>query len=247
MRRPFTVLVLATLACTGLACASRTVVESPLVSTTSATTSTASRSAESSVAMNAAVTVRAHGCAPRDERGAGSMVEGGYVLTAAHVVAGASSISVRPANSTTDPIAAQLMAIDPVNDLALLRVPGVSLTSLAPSTARTNDRGVAVVFRNDAPVAVSFAITQPVIVNILDIYQLTKIQRPGYLVDIRIAAGDSGAVLVGPDNRALGVLYAQSRAADNRAFATNMSGLTALVKSAKTVDQAAGINTGRCP
>jgi S1-C subfamily serine protease len=200
-----------------------------------------------STALASAVAIKALGCERQPVRGAGSMIIGGYVLTAAHVVSGAQSILVRPAlPDASDALNAYLMAIDPVNDLALLSVPGLSLAPLRTSAAKAGDTGTAVLMRDDLAEANHLSIEKPVVVRILDIHQQNKISRPGYVVTIDIAAGDSGAVMVGADNAAVGVLYAKSREADNRAFATDMSSVGALLKSTEGVDPTRGIATGVC-
>ena len=175
------------------------------------------------------------------------MIDDGLILTVAHVVAGAESISVRPAGSSDDSsYPAHVVAIDPVNDLALLATPTLSLPPLSAGTAVAGDDGVAVVFRDAQPVAQTFEIAKPVVVRILDIYHVDKISRPGYQLTTEVAAGDSGAVLVGPRGDAVGVLYAKSREADDRAWASDLTGLDALIDGATGVDPASGIDVGEC-
>jgi S1-C subfamily serine protease len=198
-------------------------------------------------ALASAVDIRAAGCRPEEVRGAGAMIEGGYVLTAAHVVAGADSIAVRPARPPdSSPLPGRVVALDPVNDLALLGVPGLDLAPLALGTATSGTDGVAVVFRDGEPVAVRLQITRPVIIRILDIYHGRKVSRPGYEVAAQISAGDSGAVAVTSAGTAVGVLYAKSREADDRAWATDTSAVAPLLEAAESVDPGRGIDTGKC-
>ncbi len=198
-------------------------------------------------AVASAVDIRATGCASEPTRGAGAVIEGGFVLTAAHVVAGAHTITVRPASpNVADPITAHIVAIDPNNDLALLSTPGHALQELPLGSASGNDRGVAIVFRNRAGVAQPFAITRPVRVRILDIYHVNTVTRSGYQVAVTIEPGDSGAVLVGPTGTAVGVLYAKSQGTENRAWASSTSAVPRLIAGARSVDPAVGIDPGPC-
>jgi S1-C subfamily serine protease len=62
--------------------------------------------------------------------GSGWVASPGVVVTAAHVVAGEKSTYVVPVNSTRR-LAAQAIAFDPKNDVAVLRVPGLTARPLA--------------------------------------------------------------------------------------------------------------------
>ncbi|CAB4887481.1 unannotated protein [freshwater metagenome] len=199
------------------------------------------------IALASAVEIHASGCHTEPIRGGGSGIIGGYVLTAAHVVAGATSITVRSAafGSTTG-VAAHLVAVDPANDLALLAAPGLLLAGLPLGKASAGDLGVAVIVRDHAGIAAPFTISRPVSVRILDIYQHDTVTRSGYQVAIEIEPGDSGAVLVGPRGDAVGVLYARSQAAENRAWATSTSAVPGLLQRAAGVDTATGIDPGPC-
>ena len=203
-------------------------------------------------ALAAAVDIRATGCRPAEVRGAGALIDGDHILTAAHVVAGADSITVRSASPDATAVTARVVAIDPLRDLALLDVERGELTELRPlhvaagAVGAGGDTGSVVLFRDGAAVGVPYSIGRRVVVNILDIHHEHEVSRPGYEVDIAIAAGDSGAVMVAANRRAIGVLYAKSRAVDTRAFASDTGAVDALVAAASAVDPAVGIDTGEC-
>jgi S1-C subfamily serine protease len=198
-------------------------------------------------ALTSAVDIRAIGCQGQAVRGAGAVIEGGFVLTAAHVVAGARSTTVRPATPDTAATAtAHLVAIDPANDLALLATTDRSTPSLALGRAAAGDVGIVIVFRQLTALAQPFIITRPVNVRIFDIYHHRTVHRDGYQVAIEIEPGDSGGVLIGPKGTAVGVLYAKSQDADDRAWATSTSPVSALLKLAKLVDPNVGIDSGAC-
>ena len=200
------------------------------------------------IALSSAVAIRATGCAPGSIRGAGAVIEGGFVLTAAHVVAGASSITVQPANNPPgdQPRLAHLVALDPNNDLALLAIAGSALPELPVAVGAATGAGVAIVFRESKAVVHPFVITRPVQVRILDIYGQRTVTRESYQVATGISRGDSGAVLIGPEGTAAGVLYARSDESDDRAWATTMAPVPRLIDQARLVDPTIGINIGAC-
>lgn len=210
------------------------------------------RSRVAEIALASAVDLRITGCRVETGRGAGSMIRGAsgraYILTAAHVVAGSDSITVRPVRGGEEgeAVKAVLLAIDPVNDMALLgadlELPALPLTDVA-----TGDDGVAVLFRQQVATPQPFSVVNPVVVNMLDIYGENEVSRMGYRVAIEIDPGDSGALLVGPDGGAAGVLYAKVRGGDGHAFATNTSAVPALIDAAAEADPLTGIDTGACP
>ena len=200
------------------------------------------------IALSSAVAIRATGCAPGSIRGAGAVIEGGFVLTAAHVVAGASSITVQPANSPpgSEPRTARLVALDPKSDLALLAIAGSALPGLTVAGGAASGAGVAIVFRESKAVVHPFVIKRPVQVRILDIYGQRTVTRESYQVATEISRGDSGAVLIGPEGTAVGVLYARSDESDDRAWATTMATVPRLIDQARLVDPETGIDTGAC-
>lgn len=198
-------------------------------------------------AIASAVDIRAIGCKVEAVRGAGAVIDGGFVLTAAHVVAGAKSISIRPATPNgARSITVHVAAIDAAADLALLSGPGERLPSLSLGRASARDRGVAIVFRDSVAIALPFTITRPVTVRIFDIYHAKTISRDGYQVEIEIEPGDSGAILVGPKATADGVLYAKSQDTENRAWATSTSVMASLIDRAKQANPDVGIDPGPC-
>lgn len=198
-------------------------------------------------AIASAVDIRAIGCQTAPTRGAGAVVEGGFVLTAAHVVAGADSITVRAASpQDADAIIAHVVALDPNNDLALLATPDHDLQQLPLARGAANTVGVAIVFRDNSALAEPFVITRPVRMRIFDIYHHDTVSRSGYQVAISIEPGDSGAVLVGPTGAAVGVLYAKSRGTANRAWASSTVAVPVLISRARSIDPTEGIDAGPC-
>ncbi|MEO7398969.1 MAG: serine protease, partial [Ilumatobacteraceae bacterium] len=202
-------------------------------------------------ALASAVDLRMTGCRSELVRGAGAVIDRrgttDYILTAAHVVAGATSITVRRAGTNGDErTPGVLLAIDPFNDVALVAVDGLRLPALtlALEDLAVGEQGVAVIVHDELAVVQPYTVVNPAIVNIRDIYDGPTVARAGYRLAIEIAPGDSGAVLIDSDGRAAGVLYAKTRGAKHQAFATNTSAIAALLEAAQQVDVAAGIDPG---
>lgn len=169
-----------------------------------------------------------------------------FILTAAHVVAGAEAILARTSNPDEHAVATVLLALDPVNDLALL---GTELALPAAELGNLDDgqRGIAIVFRGGTATPLPFRVVNRAVVNIDDIYGENTISRSGYRVEIELQPGDSGAVMVDADGSAAGVLYSKSRTVAGNAFATDTSTLGDLMRDAAIADPIRGIDSGECP
>ena len=81
--------------------------------------STVAWTLDKAAAVAAAIDVRANGCGPRIGFGSGTVINGGDIVTAAHVVAGSTSVEVIDGNGARAP--AKVVLFDPDLDLAVLR------------------------------------------------------------------------------------------------------------------------------
>lgn len=161
----------------------------------------------------AVVAVRAVGCGAIPADGVGTIVATGRVLTAAHTVAGAESITV-------DGAPAELVELDPVDDLAVLRI-GDRVTAPLPIGAATPGRGTsagAYVTRAGQVRRIDVTIVRPVVIATTDIYGEAPTERPGFELAGPIVPGDSGAP-VAVDGYLVGVVWARSNVAPGRAYA----------------------------
>jgi putative serine protease PepD len=148
--------------------------------------------------------------------------EDGEVLTNAHVVAGATAVRVRLPGET-EPIAADLVAADAGNDLALLRI---DRDELAPATfaptseVRLGDEVLAIGFALDLDGEPSVTLG---IVSALDRTIITELGALDGLVqtDAAISSGNSGGPLVDAQGRIVGINTAVARS-DPMTAATNV-------------------------
>lgn len=168
----------------------------------------------------------------------------GEIVTNAHVVEGATSIRVRLAGET-EPRPATLIATDPGNDLALIRVKGDGYQAAKiadPGSVRVGDEAVAIGFALDLDGAPSVTLG---IVSALD---RTIVSGDGALngliqTDAAISSGNSGGPLVNALGEVIGINTAVARsdatvAASNIGFAISMS--EALPTIASLRDHASG-------
>ena len=176
-----------------------------------------------SEATSAVVGLRVTGCRPHPELGSGALVhvpgvDEPLVLTAAHVVAGAEEITVTRGDTTH---AGTIVAFDPEMDLAYIAVDDAEGSPAWPvdsAAVAGGDTGVAHVVRADVPAAVPVTIERRVTIRTEDIYVEGETQRPGFELTADIDEGDSGGVVV-IDGSVVGVVWARSRRADDRAYA----------------------------
>lgn len=146
----------------------------------------------------------------------------GEVLTNAHVVADATEIRVRLAGET-EPRPATLLAADPGNDLALLRVAGdgfVPATFAEPDSVRIGDEVVAIGFALDLDGAPS--VTLGIVSALERTIQTDNGALDGLIqTDAAISSGNSGGPLVNALGEVVGINTAVARS-DSTTAASNI-------------------------
>jgi S1-C subfamily serine protease len=190
----------------------------------------------------AAVEIIADGCPGVNKFGTGMVIKSGRVLTAAHVVAGSTSIEVHIAGA---PVAGTLLQYDPVNDLAVIGIDPllgtpISIAEVAPGPQTV---GEVVLFRDHQPQLVTAEIVRPVVIKTKDIYDNTDVSRAGFEIAAEIQVGDSGSVIV-VNGRAIGALWARSRTADGRAWAIDLVSNRQSILA--NIDADVAVDSGQC-
>jgi putative serine protease PepD len=141
----------------------------------------------------------------------------GEIITNEHVIRGADEVRVRLAGDT-EPRAAEVLAADPPNDLALLRI---DATGLTPAVI-ADPGGVAV---GDPVVAIGFALgldggasVTTGVVSALERTLVTEYGALGGLVqtDAAISSGNSGGPLVNAAGQVVGINTAVATSGVNR-------------------------------
>jgi S1-C subfamily serine protease len=177
------------------------------------------------------VGVLAVGCGPAASAGSGVALEApGQVVTVAHTVAGATSITVVAADGTE--FDARVVAFDPDADLAVLAVGDLTAPPLAVGSVQLGDATL-VSWSTDSGVGVRpLEVTQRLAITIDDIYGSDSVERSGFEIAGDIVVGDSGGPVVSPDGDVIGIVYARSRSRASTAFATGADEITALLAGA---------------
>jgi S1-C subfamily serine protease len=179
-----------------------------------------------------------------ESTGSGFVVAPGYVVTNAHVIAGARTIRVNSATGTYD---AMPVVFDPELDVALLRVPDLLARAL-PLASDDPERGTPAAvlgYPNGGPlriVAAAVADTYPA--RGRDIYATEYVRRQ--IVEIRsdIERGNSGGPLMLPDGTVGGVVFAEARTDEEVGYA--LAARPVSDRIAPAVGRTEPVATGEC-
>jgi len=204
-----------------------------------------------SAATSAAVGLRVVGCRPHPEHGSGALVrlpgvDEPLVLTAAHVVAGAEDITVTRGDTAQ---MGTIVAFDPEMDLAYLAIEGVDGSpawTIDSAAVTSGDTGVAHVARDDVPVEVPVTFERRVTIRTEDIYVEGETRRPGFELTADIDEGDSGGAVV-VDGKVVGVVWARSRRASDRAYAIDPVRAGERLRAQLATGDLGDVDLTRCP
>ncbi|MDP1819995.1 MAG: MarP family serine protease [Acidimicrobiales bacterium] len=187
-------------------------------------------------------TVKVQGVACRRiQEGSGFVVGDELVVTNAHVVAGESDTVVQRSDGSE--IDAAVVAFDPRRDLALLRAPGLDRPSLERTDIETGGVGAVLGHPGGGPLrAAPFQVARAVRATGTDIYDAARTERQVLILAVGLQPGDSGAALIDPAGRVVGVAFAIAPDKDGVAYALDMSELEAVLDT----DLSAPADTGPC-
>lgn len=181
----------------------------------------------------------------RAATGSGWVVAPERVVTNAHVVAGASRVSLQ-IGGTGRAYRAEVVAFDPDLDLAILDVPGLSAPALdRDSSLATGESAVVAGFPRGGPYR-----TEPVRsageVNALgrDIHDQNPVTRQIYVLHGTVQPGNSGGPLLTAEGNVAGTVFAKSLADDETGFALTDAATDSLLDRAAGLDSP--VSTGSC-
>jgi S1-C subfamily serine protease len=187
-------------------------------------------------------TVKVEGVACRRiQEGSGFVVAPGLVATNAHVVAGEDETIVQRSDGSE--VSATVVAFDPRRDLAILSAPGIDRPALA--RADVDEGAIGAVFGHPGGGdlrAAPFSVGQAVEATGTDIYDEERTERQVLILASGLAPGDSGAALIDPQGRVVGVAFAIAPDKPGVAYALDIEELEAVLAGnlSQTVD------TGPC-
>ena len=188
------------------------------------------------------VKIEARGCGNAISNGSGFIVGDGLVMTNAHVIAGATEISVI---DTTGTYISVPVYFDPTVDIAILKTPKLSAKSLNISTKQFSRGQEAVVlgfpgggnFRAEPA-----GITNTIFARGLDIYGQTQVNRDVYEFIGNVVQGNSGGPLVLSDGTVIGMVFASSQ--NNQGYGYALTG-EEISRALKLINQS-GVSTQAC-
>jgi S1-C subfamily serine protease len=176
--------------------------------------------------------------------GTGVLVAREYLVTNAHVVAGASTVRASLGGDVLD---ATPVLFDPVLDVAVLHVPGLDgqLLRFASSDPERGARGVALGFAGGStmvilPAAVSGAYPA----TGRDIYGGSRITRSILELRAAIEPGDSGGPLILEDGTVGGLVFAESKTDETIGYA--LTPTVVATRIAPAIGRTGAVGTGEC-
>ncbi len=201
----------------------------------------AERIAAAAVDSTARITTRA---CDSQVNGTGVIVAPGYVVTNAHVVAGATAIRATIGSDVAD---AEAVLFDPNLDVAVLHVPGLDGRALrfATSVPDRGATGAALGYAGGgALVVLPAAVAGTYEATGHDIYDQAQVRRE--IVELRsaIEPGDSGGPLILEDGTIGGLVFAESRTDPEVGYALSPIAISTRVSPA--IGRTGAVDVGRC-
>jgi S1-C subfamily serine protease len=181
----------------------------------------------------------------RAQEGSGWVSARHRVVTNAHVVAGASAVSVQPGGEGPR-LTATVVAFDPDLDMAVLEVPDLGAPPLPRTAALERATGVVVAgFPQDGPYRVTPARVRGVLYAPGDdIYGGGGVTREVYSLYAAVQPGNSGGPVLTKDGRVAGTVFARSLVDAETGYAlTNAETETTMDEAAHDMTPA---STQRC-
>jgi len=195
-------------------------------------------------ALDSVVRVSARTCTFLSS-GTGFAVGRGYIMTNAHVIAGASTIRIQSADSGL--LDATAVFDDPELDVALLWAPGFDATPLrlAASDPTRGAVGATLGFPHGGglviePAAVSGAYDA----QGRDIYGARRVSRPILELRAIVDQGDSGGPLILKDGTVGGVVFAEARTDENVGYALTPTSVATAIEP--FIGRTSSADTGAC-
>jgi serine protease DegS len=155
-----------------------------------------------------AVRIETTGCGfASDQTGSGVAVGDGLVLTVAHLIARADTITASVGNGRV--VSAVVTAVDLNLDLAVLRLPPNGVPDIEMSSVGAGAEGLIVGGATSG--TVSFEVKTVVRLTIEEVLGTDLHSRRGYELDAETAPGDSGAGAYDNDDQLIGIVFATGR------------------------------------
>jgi S1-C subfamily serine protease len=180
----------------------------------------------------------------QSQSGSGFVVAPERVLTNAHVVAGISDAVVEVPGAGA--LTGEVVYFDPVDDLAVIAVPGLAAAPLTlQGDLAVDSEAVTLGYPFGGPFDSDPARVMSVdSVLVADIYGESPTPRAVYTLAADVQQGESGGPLVSVDGRVAGVIFAKAANTANVGYALAMSEVTPVVEQASGLSGA--VDSGAC-
>lgn len=177
----------------------------------------------------------------RIQEGSGFVVGPGLVVTNAHVVAGEDETILERSDGSE--VRATVVAFDPRRDLAVLSAPGLDRPALDRLDVGEGATGAVFGHPGGGPLQPSpFQVGRELTATGTDIYDRERTERRVLILASDLAPGDSGAALIDPQGRVVGVAFAIAPDRPGVAYALDVPELNAVLQG--PLDQP--VDTGPC-
>jgi len=180
----------------------------------------------------------------QSQSGSGFVVAPERVLTNAHVVAGVTEAVVEVPGSGA--LTGEIVYFDPVDDLALINVPGLTTAPLTlqgnlPVDAEAVSLGYPFGGPFDSDPARVLSVAS---VLVADIYGQSPTERSVYTLAADVQQGESGGPLLSVNGQVAGVIFAKAANTANVGYALAMDEVTPVVDQAASLS--AAVSSGAC-
>jgi S1-C subfamily serine protease len=200
---------------------------------------------DTSTIVEATLRVRASGCGPRTGLGTGTSIGDGLVVTAAHVVGGATEVELVDHRGEVTP--ADVVWFDPALDVAALRpvvAPSRSVV-LRDTPAAEGDSGMIAIPSADNSIELrEIEVEQRATILTTDIYRDTDVRRPGLRIAATVEPGNSGAMVHLPDG-GVGIVWSRSAERADQAWTVDLP--DELVQRKTRSELVEPVDIGPCP
>jgi S1-C subfamily serine protease/uncharacterized membrane protein required for colicin V production len=213
----------------------------PLAPVDTPTDPQAAAIAQAAIASTARISARA---CDAQATGTAFVVAPGYLVTNAHVVAGASTIRVGLGGDIVD---ATAVLFDPELDVAVLHAPGVEAPALrfAAADPRRGTVGAVLGYEGGGPLVIMpAAVTGGYAATGRDIYDEGIVTRDVLELRAGVDPGDSGGPLVLRDGTIGGLVFAESRTDESVGYA--LAPTEVAVRVAPAIGRTTPVDVGPC-
>ena len=180
----------------------------------------------------------------QSQSGSGFVIAPERVMTNAHVVAGVTEAVVEVPGAGA--LTGRIVYFDPVDDLAIIAVPGLAAAPLTlQGDLAVDSEGVSLGYPFGGPFDSDPARVMSLgSVLVADIYGQSPTDRAVYTLAADVQQGESGGPLLSADGRVAGVIFAKAANTANVGYALAMSEVTPVVEQATGLTGA--VSSGTC-